>query len=326
MRAKISEITELKGEKALIHSFNENFIYGLRLGDIDLGERTQVYFGNSVKHGVLSVEDFFKSDATSTGIKVENIFKQASSIPIVQRQEIKSQIYTNNLVIDFTNPLLEGTFNTFIVENTFNTKRSVLYRNMINANMDSHFVYFSPRREHNDTFAGLAKETGNINRCSIFSIKRDNKSELLFITKLLPHYLNYLRDNGKKIVLIIEDIEVLFMELYGIFNNTSSDIVYTFVRELQVLCCNSKQGSISTICFKGSNSNVDVQFQRMIDNFNIELALLSTTVVDSADKTSKKNVKSALAGFNFKPIRTKAFSNLQSYLSNRLYDLLLKVN
>ena len=160
----------------------------------------------------------------------------------------------------------------------------------------------------------------------VIELKKDNRAELYLFTKILPNYLNYLRESGKNVILILEDIEVLYMDLYNLFKNDPTDIVYSFLREIQTICCNTNQGSIGTVCFKGAVSAVDIQFQKMIDNLNTELMLLSSTVIDSADKNSKKGVKTAIAGFNFKPVKTKAFSPLQNYLSLRLYNLLLQVN
>lgn len=310
----------------MVHSFSDNYIYGLRLNDIDLGPAAKVTFNDSVSRGVLTFEDFFRPSEDKTSMELYRVFRRANGASIAKRKEISSQIHTGNLAVDLTNPILQGTFSTFIAENTFTAKKSILYKNMLRSNPDSHFVYLSPNRDHIKRFMGWANEANAGDNTTIFDLVSGDKTELWLLTKLLPHYLNYLRDNGKNAVLIVEDIEVLYMELYGLLKNDPTDMVYTFIREVQSICCNTSKGSISAICFKMASSSVDIQFQRNIDNLGTELALLSSAVVDSADKNSKKGVKSALAGLSFKPVRTRAFSALQSYLSNELFSLMLRVN
>ena len=310
----------------MVHSFSENFIYGLKLQDIDIGVNSRIKFSDKTKSGLVTIEDFIvKSNDGLDDIEIP-FFKKAEVVPIVKRKEIKSQVHIGNLAIDLTNPILQGTFNTFIVENTNLVKRSNIYRNLMQLNENCHFVYFSPVIDHIKRFAGIANENNKMDDCSVIELKKDNRAELYLFTKILPNYLNYLRESGKNVILILEDIEVLYMDLYNLFKNDPTDIVYSFLREIQTICCNTNQGSIGTVCFKGAVSAVDIQFQKMIDNLNTELMLLSSTVIDSADKNSKKGVKTAIAGFNFKPVKTKAFSPLQNYLSLRLYNLLLQVN
>lgn len=309
----------------LVHSFNENFIYGLKLQDTGIDIKSEIKFTEKNRSGLLTLDDFIVQKDKAIEENNRTILTKVENIPLVKRQEAKSQIHLGNIAIDFTNPIPRGTFNTFLVENTNLIKRSNIYRNLIRMNPDCHFVFLSPVIDHTNRFAGMIKEEDANNRSSIFKLKRENKAELFLLTKILPHYLNHLRNSGKNVVLIVEDIEVLYMELYGLFRNNSSDEVYQFIREIQTLCCNTKEGSLSTICFKGAASNVDIQFQKMIDNFDTELTLLSASVIDSSDKDSKRTAKNAISGFNFRYSRTKAFSPLQSYLSLKLYDLLLKV-
>lgn len=313
-------------EKALVHSFNENFIFGLRLDNLGIGPNAKVDMSSGLRSGIITLTDIITSDGSDNGIEMPKLFGKVESVSIAKRSEPRSQVFSGNLAIDFTNPLLQGTFNTFIAENTHVVKRSNIYRDFLTMNPNHHFVYFSPNRDHCSRFDGIAKETSQNGRYTVFSPKLNDKAETLLLSKIIPHFLNYLRQNGKNVVFIIEDIEVLYMELYGLFKNNPTDLLYSFIREIQTLCYNTTNGSISTICFRGATSNVDIQFQRLLDNLSTELTLLSTAVIDSADKATKKGVKTAVAGFNFKLMRTKAFSPLQAYLSHGLYNLLLHVS
>lgn len=306
----------------MVHSFNENFIYGLKLDGLNIDSNSKLDIDYKIKKGIATLDDFISNHKNP--IEKEFLARN-ETVSIVKRKEIDSQIYTANLAIDMTNPLLRGTFNTFITENTNITKRSTFYKNLIEMNPECHFVYFSPVADHVNIFRGISSELNSHENSTVFSLKYNTKSELYLITKILPKYLNSLRDSGKHVVLILEDIEVLYMELYGLFKYVPTDVVYSFIREMQTICCNFNQGSISTICFKESESSVDVTYRKLLDDLNTELILLSTSVVDTADRAAKKGVKNAFAGFNLRLNRTKAFSPIQSHLSFKLYEHLLKV-
>ena len=218
---RVNRLAQLEENNLLVHSFSENFIYGFKTSE-KLNNQSSFSFGQLINKKRIAFSDFLTE--SEGDLSFERLFKTIRSNKLMSREYVDEMINSGNLAIDFTNPLLKGTFNSVNIKSQNTVKRDKVLEGLLKFNENIHTIYLTPKTDRRDRFDNLAKKANTKAEYNIIEIDVSKRDELLLTLKILPYYADYLQKINKNVVILLDDIESLYFDLFNLHKTDNDEV------------------------------------------------------------------------------------------------------
>ena len=217
---KIGEILNIENKKYQVYGFNESEIFLEQLSNLYSNEDNKTNATNYINLKDYSVKDLNFN---------------------LKHKLNKSQIYTGNIALDFTQPIIEGSIITAKLANSKDEKKNLLISAIAKLQPDLKIIIINIQED---------KKLNSINFPNVKFINL-NQSEKLSrddfncLQNLIKEFISL----GNKTLLVINDLSNFFYSFYNCLHYCRNEVILNNLRELYNLVGTYKSGSLSTIIF-----------------------------------------------------------------------------
>ena len=294
----IGQLLDIDSNRFKVYGFTDKEVYLQKLSSS---------FDNSSK----SIDDMFLNRNMDL-----NFLDLEKNNELPKRQLIEKQIYTGNITLDFTQPLLEGTMNIIQFTDSRDLRKSMFIKSIISLQKEIQFIYLS--------VGDLKKEIQNLENLNFFVIKNmSDGSSLNEVLLKLDNLIERGVAQGHRIVLILDDLYGLFNTLYSLYHYSECESVYSRLRKWHTMVSQYKNGSFSlfaidSILIKHSNP----AWNKLLDKTRDELLSLSTAHVNFSNTENNFGLKNIFYGFDKVPALSHSQNKIMAILRKDVGSLI----
>ena len=294
----IGQLLDIDSNRFKVYGFTDKEVYLQKLSSS---------FDNASK----SIDDMFLNRNMDL-----NFLDLEKNNELPKRQLIEKQIYTGNITLDFTQPLLEGTMNIIQFTDSRDLRKSMFIKSIISLQKEIQFIYLS--------VGDLKKEIQNLENLNFFVIKNmSDGSSLNEVLLKLDNLIERGVAQGHRIVLILDDLYGLFNTLYSLYHYSECESVYSRLRKWHTMVSQYKNGSFSlfaidSILIKHSNP----AWNKLLDKTRDELLSLSTAHVNFSNTENNFGLKNIFYGFDKVPALSHSQNKIMAILRKDVGSLI----
>jgi len=205
-----------------VYGFSEQNIYGLRYEGPSAEGIKLKSLANILSKRKVIYSDLFENTAGGE-------LALADLVGPIQRQRFfaknatSKQIMTGNIGVDFTHPIYDSSFTVLRVGVDKDNRRELLLQSIGHLNPDLHILHLSFKSQRSDRFLALFPDL-EVSKPTAFLCDSSNKLQLFLYLKAIKIVLQQASEQGRRVLLIIDDINDLFHKLFNFYHYSRNDV------------------------------------------------------------------------------------------------------